>query len=400
MAKTYKNLYDKIANIDNIKFAHKNARKDKRYYTAVRYTDEHLDERAKEIYEMLREHSYEVSKYTISILHDTRKDRILYKLPYYPDRIIQWAIMLQVEDIFQEVFTDFTCASLPNKGIHYASNLLEKYLNNYPTETVYCLKMDIKKFYPTIDRAILKQLLRKKFRDKDLLIELDKIIDSMEKTSLEHLPLDESTKALYSQKGKGLPVGSYLSQYFANFYLAYFDHWLKEEKGCKFVIRYMDDIVILSNSKEFLHNIRKESQRYLEENLKLTIKSNYQVFPVDTRGVDFVGYRYFHGYKLIRKDIANKYKTQMRKTRKHVSEQGLPTQQQWHSYNSYNGWIKRTSSRKLYHKYSAPLRNSMQKYYQTHITSNKNKIYKVGGPPIYRNYPLTQKRTHFLIHSR
>lgn len=88
---------------------------------------------------------------------------------------------------------------------------MDNYLNNHAEEIHYCLKMDIKKFYPSIDREILKNLLRKKFKDKDLLIEFDKIIDSMNKTSLNHLPLDDETKALYCQPGKGLPVGSYLS---------------------------------------------------------------------------------------------------------------------------------------------------------------------------------------------
>lgn len=89
--------------------------------------------------------------------------------------------------------------------------MLQSFLNNHFDDTLYCLKIDIKKFYPSIDREILKRLLRKKFKDKDLLIEFDKIIDSMAATSLDHLSLDSKTKELYSRPGKGLPVGSYLS---------------------------------------------------------------------------------------------------------------------------------------------------------------------------------------------
>jgi RNA-directed DNA polymerase len=84
--------------------------------------------------------------------------------------------------------------------------------------------LDIKKFYPNIDHQILKQLLRRKFKDEDLLWLLDEIIDS----------------------APGLPIGNYLSQYFANFYLTYFDHWIKEVKGVEYYFRYADDLVILS----------------------------------------------------------------------------------------------------------------------------------------------------------
>ena len=396
MAKRYNNLYEKIVTLDNIKSAHQHARKDKKYYTAVQYTDSCLDQRAEQISKMLKNHTYKVSKYTISILHDKRKDRILYKLPYYPDRIIQWAIMLQTESVFQEVFTNFTCASLPKRGIHYASKMLDNFLNNHPEETIYCLKMDIKKFYPSIDRTILKELLRKKFKDSELLLEMDKIIDSMETTSLDHLNLDERIKQLYNQSGKGLPVGSYLSQYLANYYLAYFDHWLKEELHCKYVIRYMDDIIILSDSKEFLHNVLNKSKEYLENKLLLTLKPNYQIFPVDSRGIDFVGYRHFHGYKLLRKDIANSYKHSMKECSNTIKRYKLPTEKQWYSFNSYNGWIKWVNCQKLYKKYSASLEKSMQKYYCQKITCKKRTSYTISKPYYKRYLPIT----HYILHSR
>lgn len=146
--------------------------------------------------------------------------------------------MLQIEFVFMEVFTDFTCASLKNRGIHRATALLDRYMKD-KSGTAYTLKIDISKFYPHVDHEILKKLLRKKFKDKDLLELFDKIIDSI-------------------PGGVGVPIGSYLSQYLANFYLAYFDHWLKEEKKVKYVVRYMDDVVILHHSKDFLHSLKRE----------------------------------------------------------------------------------------------------------------------------------------------
>lgn len=97
--------------------------------------------------------------------------------------------MLQIEDIFHKHFTNFTCASLPNRGIHKAKYYLNKYLKD-EEGTKYCMKLDIHHFYPSINHDILKKLLRKKFKDPELLWLLDLIIDSHD---------------------EGLPIGSYLS---------------------------------------------------------------------------------------------------------------------------------------------------------------------------------------------
>lgn len=114
---------------------------------------------------------------------------------------------------------------------------------------------------------MLKSILRRKLKDKRLLRLLDEIIDSAD----------------------GVPIGNYLSQYFANLYLTYFDHWIKEQKRVKHYFRYADDIVILASDKSYLHSLMGEIRAYLGD-LKLEVKGNWQVFPVAARGIDFVGY--------------------------------------------------------------------------------------------------------------
>ncbi len=197
-------IFPKIYEMDNLREAHRNARKDKLFYKEVKMVDSNPDYYFGQIQEMLKNKTYEVSEYTVSVISDKGKERELRKLPYFPDRIIQWAIMLQIEHVFHEVFTNFTCASLRNRGIHAATRLLDKFMKD-EVGTVYCLKIDINKFYPNINHELLKGLLRKKFKDADLLELLDSIIDSIPEEA-------------------GVPIGSYLSQYLANFYLAYFDH--------------------------------------------------------------------------------------------------------------------------------------------------------------------------------
>lgn len=155
--------------------------------------------------------------------------------------------------------------------------------------------------------------MRRKFKDDRLLSLLDEIIDSTE----------------------GLPIGNYLSQYFANFYLSYFDHWLKEKKEVRYYFRYADDMVILSNSKVYLHEILYDIKTYLTNNLKLEVKNNYQIFPVDKRGIDFVGYVIYHTHVLVRKNIKKNF-AKMLKRRKNKN-----------SIASYMGWLKHCNSKHL-----------------------------------------------------
>lgn len=351
--KRYGNIYEKICEYDNLKLAHHNARKGKTWYKEVQKVDKNEEFYLLELQKSLINKTYKTSEYIIFNIVDKGKEREIYKLPYFPDRICQWAIMLQIERIIISTFTDFSCAAIPNKGIHYASNLLGKYMKN-EEDTTYCLKMDIKKFFPNINHGILKQLLRKKFKDEDLLWLLDEIIDSVHEDS-------------------GIPIGNYISQYLANFYLTYFDHWLKEEKKLKYVIRYMDDIVILHHSKEHLHQIRKEIQEYLCEKLLLELKDNYQVFPTRVRGVDFVGYRHFGDYKLLRKTTAKQFKRKMRKINKYktLSYSNICT------INSYKGWLKWADCNRLEKKYIGVLSSKIKEYeYEKLIIKKHNKQLK------------------------
>lgn len=358
MPKRVGGIWPSIYDIENIKFAHHFARKDKSHYDAVKKTDENLEERAQEISDMLKNHTYKVGLYKTSRYFDRGKHRILYKLPYYPDRIIQWAIMLKIEPYFNKVFVPFTCASLPNRGIHQASEILTKYLYKHRNEELYCLKIDIKKFYPNINRKILKQLLQKVFKDKDLLFELDNIIDSFDKNDLYKLNLTDEEKAIYCKPGKGVPVGSYLSQYLANFYLAYFDHWLAEKCKCECVIRYMDDIVILAKSKEFLHNLLCAIKIYLKFELDLELKETYSIYPVSS-GIDFVGFRHFSTYKLLRHTSYKNFKRNFI----NLAKKDEITESDWCSTVSECGWLTWCNSYNLYNKYIFPLMGKIGSYY-------------------------------------
>ena len=369
--KRYGNIYAKIYDMDNLKLAHKNARKDKLYYKEVKMVDSNPEYYLKQIQEMLINKTYEVSEYDVSTLNDKGKERELMKLPYYPDRIIQWAIMLQIEHIFMKVFCSHTCASIKDRGGNKAAKMTENAMKD-EKNAKYCLKIDVSKFYPNIHHATLKRLLRKKIKDDDLLELLDKIIDS------------------YPGE-KGVPIGSYLSQYLANFYLSYFDHWLKEKMKIKKIIRYMDDMVIFHRSKEFLHWLFLKMNEYLNENLKLTIKQNWQVFPTDVRGVDFVGYRFFFGYKLLRKSTCKKFKRKMLHIKQKQDEGKLINYSEWCSVNSYAGWLSWCDSWRLFEKYITPILTSVFRYYKDIIKKDAQPKDKVVSFNKYKKKLLKKK---------
>ena len=138
----------------------------------------------------------------------------------------------------------------------------------------------------------------------------------------------------------GLPIGNYLSQYLANYYLAYFDHWLKENKNVKYYFRYCDDMVILSSNKEELHDLLEKIRNYLDEKLNLEIKDNYQIFPIKSRGIDFVGYVFYHTHTKLRKTIKQKF-IKMLNCNKNEK-----------SIASYYGWLKHCDSKNLMKKYN------------------------------------------------
>jgi RNA-directed DNA polymerase len=312
--KRLNNLYEQIYSIENLWLADAIARKGKLKQPGVIEHDKNSHENILKLYDMLKNKTYKTSEYTTFTIFEP-KERLIFRLPYYPDRITHHAIMNILEPIFVSTFTADTYSCIKKRGIHAAANAVKIALKDIPG-TQYCLKLDIRKFYPNVDHAILKQLLRRKIKDNDLLWLLDEIIDSTD----------------------GLPIGNYLSQYLANFYLAYFDHWMKEEKRVKYYFRYADDLVILADNKPYLHTLLADIRAYMTENLKLKIKGNYQVFPVKERGIDFVGYVFRHTHTLLRKRIKQNF---ARMIAKNKNPQSIA---------SYNGWALHCNSKNLLNK--------------------------------------------------
>lgn len=177
------NIYPKICEPENIKLAILSAARGKKKRLNVLKILDKLDVAVLKIHEILINNSYNPSPYQEKIIHDgvRKKERIIYKPRFYPDQCIHWALMLQIEKILAKGMYDFCCASVKNRGIHYGAKHIKKILADDRKNTKYCLKLDIKKFYPSVDKEILKRKFRKKIKCRDTLDLIDKIIDSSTK---------------------------------------------------------------------------------------------------------------------------------------------------------------------------------------------------------------------------
>jgi len=320
--KRYGNLYSKICSIENLELADIKARRGKKCKKQIEKFDSNRDELLRDLQVGLLNKTFHTSKYRVfKKVVDNGKEREIYRLPYYPDRILHHAIMIIVEPIFNKSLTADTYSCIKGRGIHSAAEKVKKAIRQPSTN--YVLKLDVKKFYPSIDHDVLKLAVRRKIKDNDLLWLLDEMIDSAD----------------------GLPIGNYLSQSFANLYLSDFDHWIKEVKGIKHYFRYCDDIVILHESKEFLHSLLREIIGKLSA-LKLTVKNDWRIFPSYT-GIDFIGFVFYPTHTKIRKSIKKRF------IRAVLNYKRTHNKIAYCSLASYWGWLKYSNSKNLIKKICA-----------------------------------------------
>ena len=388
-----KDLFNSICSMDNLYRAYQNAKSGKGWYKEVKQIEKRPFYYLAGLQYMLKNHLFKTSEYEIFILNEGKKKRDVYKLPFFPDRIAQWAILQVIEPFLVANMTADTYSAIPGKGIQPIVNDLRGYYKTKRVDgkkksvwvpsilltdeenTRYCYKIDLHHYYQSINHKVLKQKFRKVFKDPELLWLLDEIADSINTATEEDLIELSLSGEIEVDPNTGIPIGNYMSQYSGNFYLSSFDHWVKEELYVKHYYRYMDDVVIFASSKEELHEIHRKVTAYTRDYLHLNIKGNYQIFPTKVRGVDFVGYRFFGEYTLLRKSTAINFKRKMRACRKKMENNIPPTYSEWCSFNSYKGWLGNCDSYRLFKKYMEPLIEYMQNYYEREVKDH-GEVYK------------------------
>ncbi len=313
------NLFSKITDLENIRQAFADAKRGKKKKSVIRHCEEHLDDTCQAIRAMLFSKTFRTSEYRTMYIH-VPKTRQIFDLPFYPDRIIHHAIMRVIEPIWQGLFISDSYACIAGRGIHAGSRRTMEYVRKYK----YCLKMDIRKFYPSVDHDILFAVVQKKIKCADTLVLLKDIIYSV-------------------PDGKNVPIGNYTSQWLGNLYLNELDQFLKHTHHVKAYIRYCDDFCIFHDDKKYLGRMALIIEEYLSLRLKLSM-SKCDLFPV-SRGVDFLGYRHFPDHVLLRKSTATRMKRKLRLLPELLAGKKISTEQYRSTLASVTGWMRWANSR-------------------------------------------------------
>lgn len=280
----------------------------------------------------------------------TRKIRIIIQ-PHFtirrPEQWIQHIVVHALKDVFMRGMYEFSCGSVPGRGVHYGKKYLEKFIKNNPKQIRYVLKLDIKRFYQNVPIVLLKERFRKIIKDETMLKLIFFVIDS-------NVGILENGEKVQD----GLPIGFYTSQWFANWFLQPLDHYIKEVLKAPFYMRYMDDIVIFSGNKRELHKIFRKIESYLAE-MELKPKENWQIFRFDYidkdgkrrgRPVDFMGFKFYRDKTTIRKTIFLRACRLARRIKKKVKISWRDACQ----ILSYMGWFIPTDTFNAYKKHIQP----------------------------------------------
>ena len=314
LVKKYKNLWKDVIAEENIAEAYRKSIKGKRSYSSVKRFEQDVEGNLKKIRESLINQTYKTSPYNQRTIYEP-KERIIYVLALNPDRVVHHALMNVLIPIFTKMFIKNTFACIKDRGLHKGSILTTKYVRKYK----YCLKCDIRKFYPSINHDILYRMCERKFKEKEILWLLHEIIYSIEGET-------------------NVPIGNLPSQWFGNWYMTPFDRYVTEELGITAYLRYCNDFCLFSDSKEELNRAKKKIEVFLRDELALKM-SKCDLFRT-TQGVDFLGYRHFKGYKLLRKRTAKRVKRRLPAILKKYKE-GKMTQDRFRScVESTYGWVK------------------------------------------------------------
>ena len=282
MPRTIRNEYDKKLTYDNLMKAHILSRKGKGYRNEVILFNLKQEEYIMWLLKQLQTGKYKHGSYTTFYVTEPKLRRI--EKSRYIDRIVhRWVVDNFLKEYFEKSFIYHTYACIKNRGMHKACLDVQKAMkhckiiwNNY-----YILKMDIRKYFDNINKDILFKILKRKISDKKLLWLLKEIIYSnCTKEELNSLSL----------KRKGLPIGNYTSQLFANIYLNELDQYIKHELRIKYYFRYLDDMILFVRTKEETKICLEKIRKFLKQNLELELNEKTQIFK-SKQGVNFCGYK-------------------------------------------------------------------------------------------------------------
>ena len=352
------NIFHKIVEEENFYKAYKKALRG-----GNKYTLEAIEFASNETYNLnklrmsLIDESYQFSGYMRFKVYEP-KERVI-DAPHFNDKIVQLAINNVLKEVYQPCFIYDSYASLDNKGTHACVDRISYFMrkaNWQYGEDAYIVKLDIKKFFYSIDRDILKEILTKKVKCQKTLNLLYKIIDSADS-------IDE----------KGLPLGNTLSQLFANIYLNEVDQYSKRKLGIKYYIRYMDDTIIIVENKEKAKEVKDLIIDF--NNKKLNLRMNEKkskIFPIN-QGVNAIGFKIHPTHRLLRNDSKKKIKKKAKKMKPLIETRRMTIEKAEQILNSWLGHSSHGDS----HNFITKLINK-----NNHIYMNEKGVLKIDESKI------------------
>jgi len=273
----HKRLYERIVSFQNLLRAARLAQRGKRFKDTTAKFNFHLEKELWRLHKELEEKRYVPGRYRHFIIHEP-KERVISAAPYR-DRVVHHAIHNVLEPIFDPTFIHDSYATRKGKGTHAAIDRFQEFAG----KNQFVLKCDIRKYFPSIDHGILMARIRRKIACPDTLWLVEKILASH--TSMVgdlHPSIHPSIHPV------GIPIGNLTSQFFANIYLDGLDHYIKEDLGCRYYLRYMDDFVVFHQDKSFLWGVKRAIVEYLD-GLHLQLHEDKCRIYKTGRGVPFLG---------------------------------------------------------------------------------------------------------------
>lgn len=263
--KTIKNVFESLLDKEKIKEIIILASKHKTKRREVKEVLNNIDNYADKIYGMLESGNYEIKPTVTREINEYGKTRILTVSPFYPNRILDYIIVETLKPYIRKSMYEYCVGNVDGRGITYGKKAIEKNYRKYN----YYIKLDIHHFYPSVSSSQLVEMLQKRITDKRFLDLCTALVGS--------IPV--------------MPIGSYYSQWFSNWFLQELDHKIKEEWHVEFYIRYVDDMLLMSNSKRRLLNAMHEINKWLVgHNLQLKRKENVKITSISP--IDFLGFSF------------------------------------------------------------------------------------------------------------
>ena len=345
-----KNVFDLIFSQENLYLAYEDATRGRRYRPDVMEYTADVWENLTDLREMIYSGNYDIDRYNIFYIYEPKK-RMIMSISF-EHRIVQWAIYRVVNLVLVKGYIKDTYGCIPGRGALKAMQRLREWVKTVSRkpDNWFYLKLDISKYFYRISHKILKKILKKKIKDKRLLEILYSIIDC--KNTPFGLPPGKPPdevpmcERLYEV---GMPIGNLLSQMFANLYLDQLDQFCKRTIRIKYYIRYMDDIIILCDSKKKLHEWKERIRCFLEEKLELQLNNKTCIRPIN-QGIEFVGFRIWKEKVVLRKSTTLRIKRSLKCVRKRYSRYDISFREATDTFESYLGMLKHTDSTALVKK--------------------------------------------------